>query len=85
MGNPNLEFTTGKILLRDKNRFLELGHLSEVVQFFRMINKIFVPVETTRTPSFVYMPLVRTMPGRKSFTTTSLEPAASVAGLPEVL
>jgi hypothetical protein len=35
MGNPNLEFTTGKILLRDKNRFLELGHLREVVQFFQ--------------------------------------------------
>ena len=82
MGNPNLEFTTGKILLLDKNRFLDLGHLREV-QFFRMINR-FLSLSTTRTPSFVYMSLVRTMPGRKSFTTTSLE-AASVAGLPEVL
>ena len=53
MGNPNLEFSTGKILLLDKNRFLDTGHLRELYSFFRMISEIFVPVGTIRTPSFV--------------------------------
>jgi len=35
MGNPNLEFSTGKILLLDKYRFFDPGYLREVVQFFQ--------------------------------------------------
>ena len=35
MGNPNLEFSTGKILLLDKYRFLDPRHFREVVKFFQ--------------------------------------------------
>ena len=53
MGNPNLEFSTGKILLLDKYRFLDPGHLRELYSFFRMISEIFVPVGIIRIPSLV--------------------------------
>ena len=40
MGNPNLEFSMGKILLLDKYRFLNPRHLREIMQSVKTLTAV---------------------------------------------